>query len=177
MLVRCEECAVALPRDTPLDLAAEWSAVGGADAAGEVQAPNRTSIQAAIGAEGWAAIDQRPGRLLLGPASLTLLARHNGAELSRIRTPPRARAQGWMWQTLLNGLTFHANFAREVRAGRLRAATARSRFRFAADALVTVLAAPLVLLVSAPLELVAAALRRGGVIVAGVATRSSASRA
>ena len=60
-----------------------------------------------------------------------------------------------MWQTLLNGLTFHPNFAREVRAGRLRPANARSRGAFVADTVVTVLAGPLALLVSAPLELIA----------------------
>jgi hypothetical protein len=77
-----------------------------------------------------------------------------------------SRNQGWMWQTLLNGLTFHPNFAREVRAGRLRPANARSRIAFAVDCMVTVLAAPLVLLASVPMELGAALARRGGEIVA-----------
>ncbi len=79
-----------------------------------------------------------------------------------------------MWQTLLNGLTFHANFAREVRAGRLRPSNARSRPRFVADLVVTVLGAPLVLLVSAPLELGAALFRRGGELSA-TARRNSGS--
>ena len=69
-----------------------------------------------------------------------------------------------MWQTLLNGLTFHPNFAREVRAGRLRPDSARGRFAYAADLVVTVLGAPLIAIVSAPLELVAALARRGGEI-------------
>lgn len=70
-----------------------------------------------------------------------------------------------MWQTLVNGLTFHPNFAREVRAGRLRATTARSRLTFAIDCVVTALAAPLVLLASVPLELVSALAGRGGELV------------
>jgi hypothetical protein len=74
-----------------------------------------------------------------------------------------------MWQTLLNGLTFHPNFAREVRAGRLRPAGARSRFAFAVDSVVTVLGAPLIALVSVPLELIAALARRGGEIRAAPA--------
>ena len=58
-----------------------------------------------------------------------------------------------MWQTMLNGLTFHPNFAREVRAGRLRAGDSpRGRWAFAIDSVVTVLGAPLVLLLSAPLR-------------------------
>ena len=71
-----------------------------------------------------------------------------------------------MWQTMLNGLTFHPNFAREARAGRLRPSTSRGRFVFAIDAVVTVLGAPLVLLLSAPLELGASLARRGGELAA-----------
>ena len=70
-----------------------------------------------------------------------------------------------MWQTLLNGLTFHPNFAREVRAGRLRRRRRAAGSRFAVDCVVTVLAAPLVLLASVPLELVSAMLGRGGELV------------
>ena len=88
-----------------------------------------------------------------------------------MRTPVTARAQAWMWQTMLNGLTFHANFARELRAGRLRPANARSRFAFAADLVVTVLGAPLIAIVSVPLELVAALARRGGEMRAAVSAK------
>jgi hypothetical protein len=71
-----------------------------------------------------------------------------------------------MWQTMLNGLTFHPNFAREVRAGRLRPGSGRGKLRYAVDMVVTVLGAPLVLLVSAPFELGAAIGRRGGELAA-----------
>ena len=71
-----------------------------------------------------------------------------------------------MWQTMLNGLTFHRNFAREVRGGTLRPANSRGRFAFGMDVVVTVLGAPLVLLVSAPFELVAALSRHGGELAA-----------
>ena len=76
-----------------------------------------------------------------------------------------------MWQTILNAFTFHENFARQVRAGTLRPGGARGRLKFGIDAVVTVLAAVPVALVSAPLELVAALLGRGGELVA-VARRS-----
>ena len=57
--------------------------------------------------------------------------------------------------------------AREVRAGRLRAGNSpRGRWAFAIDSVVTVLGAPLVLLLSAPSELVAALVRRGGELTA-----------
>jgi len=62
-------------------------------------------------------------------------------EIESITWPRLGPNQAWMWQTMLNGLTFHPNFAREVRAGRLRLAWAQSRVRFAVDTVVTVGAA------------------------------------
>jgi hypothetical protein len=163
---RCENCGVAVERDRELDLAAEWEAVcrPGDPGTREIAIPNRGSLQAWIGEVGWAGLDRFPGRLMHTPDSLARLAQRNGHRIDRPRTPITRRAQAWMWQTMLNGLTFHPNFAREVRAGRLRAANARSRFAFGIDAVVTVLGAPLVLLLSAPFELVAALVRRGGVM-------------
>jgi hypothetical protein len=165
---RCESCGVAFERAGEIDLAAEWEAVRrpGANGAHAIAIPNRASLQAWIGVEGWAAIGLGPGRLLLTPESLALLAERNGQRLDQVRFPRWGRAQAWMWQTLLNGLTFHPNFAREVRAGRLRPSTARSRPAFVADSVVTVLGAPLVVLVSLPLELGAALARRGGEMLA-----------
>jgi len=170
LLERCEDCGAAVEAAAaPVDLEAELDGlVRRQDGGTEVAIANRASWQASLGGEGWAAIDQRPGRLLLTPASLRLLAERTGSELGELRFPPTGRNQGWMWQTLLNGLTFHPNFAREVRAGRLRAANARSGFAFAADCVATVLAAPLVFLLAVPLELVAALARRGGEVVASL---------
>ena len=163
MLERCEQCGAAMEDAASVDLEAEMEALA---ARGGLIAANRAAWQATLGGEGWAAIDLRPGRLLLTPASLRLLAERTGRELGEIRFTRFGRNQAWMWQTLLNGLTFHPNFAREVRAGRLRPRNARSRVAFAVDCVVTALAAPLVLLASVPLELVAALARRGGEMVA-----------
>jgi hypothetical protein len=165
VIERCENCGVALEQGLEIDLEAEWRAVCQAGAS-SLAVPNRASLQAAIGVEGWAGFDQSPGSLLLTPDSLGRLAEHNGHRLDAVRTPVTRRGLAWMWQTLVNGLTFHNNFAREVRAGRLRAGTARSRFAFTVDCVVTVLAAPLVALVSVPLELVAVVFRRGGRLTA-----------
>lgn len=171
---RCESCGVAVERGRSIDLLAEWEAIcRPADGGGsEIAVPNRASLQAAIGVEGWAAVDLSPGRLLLTPRSLDLLAEANGASLERTRSPVWGRSQAWMWQTLLNALTFHPNFAREVWAGRLRPANARGRFHFAADAVASLLAAPLVALVSVPLELVAALTHRGGELAARAGRRA-----
>ncbi len=168
VILRCESCGVALEHDREVDLSAEWEAVcrPGDRGTREIAIPDRASWQAAIGVGGWAAIDLYPGHLIHTRRSLDLLAVHNGHGLESVSWPWRGPNQPWMWQTLLNGLTFHPNFAREVRAGRLRAKNSRSRLQFAVDSVVTVLGAPLVALVSFPLEAIAALARRGGQMVA-----------
>ncbi len=168
VLDRCEHCGVAIEHGREVDLLAEWAAVCRARDSGgrEIAVPNRASFQAAIGVEGWAAIGLSPGSLLLTPDSLHRLAEHNDERLEQLRWPRWGRTQGWMLQTLLNGLTFHPNFAREVRAGRLHRNDGRGALRFYADAIVTVLGAPLVALVSFPLELVGALAKRGGEMIA-----------
>jgi hypothetical protein len=167
VLVRCENCGAVVEPGAEVDLPEEWAAVR---TGGGVSIPNRGSLQAAIGLDGWAAIDLAPGRLLMTRRSLELLAERNRSRLDSVHTPQRRRSQAWMWQTLLNGLTFHPNFARELRAGRLRPSTAISRPRFFVDLVVTVLGAPLVGLVSVPLEAAAALFGRGGELVATVPT-------
>ena len=80
--------------------------------------------------------------------AMGLLAERTNTDVGEIEFPPLGPNQGWMWQTILNGLTFHPNFARDVRAGRLRPAGSRGRFAFAIDCVVSVLAAPFVLVLS-----------------------------
>jgi hypothetical protein len=176
VLVRCESCGVAVERARKVELTAEWAAVcrPAEPPARLIAIPNRASVQAAIGVEGWAAIDLSPGRLIHTPASLELLAERNGQVLQRRRSGFSRRAHAWMWQTLLNGLTFRPNFARELRAGRLHARGASERLRFAVDVVVTVLGAPLVALVSVPLELGATVAGRGGELVATARERAGA---
>jgi hypothetical protein len=169
VLDRCENCGAGIEDGAgPVDLQAELQAIRTTygDGSPAIIAANRSSWQASLGGEGWAAIDVHPGRLLLTPRSLELLAERTGAKLGEVGSPPLGPNQRWMWQTLINGLTLHPNFAREVLAGRLRMANARSRIAFIADCVATVLAAPFVLLVSFPLELVGALTRRGGAMVA-----------
>jgi hypothetical protein len=168
IILRCENCEVAVESDREVDLANEWEAICRPGERGErvITIPDRNSLQATIGVGGWAAIDLYPGRLIHTPRSLDLLAERNDHQIESITWPRLGPNQAWMWQTLLNGLTFHPNFAREVRAGRLRLAVAQSRVRFAVDTVVTVLGAPLVALLSFPLEAFSAFARRGGRLLA-----------
>jgi hypothetical protein len=169
LIDRCDDCKAGIVRaSAAVDLGAELEAVSSRrdDGSIELRAPNRGSLQAGIGGEGWAALGEERGRLLHTPRSLELLAEKNAVGYDGAAFPPWGPSQGWMWQTLLNGLTLHTNFAREVRAGRLRPANARSRLAFWADSVATVLASPLVLVVAVPLEAFAALFKRGGMMVA-----------
>jgi hypothetical protein len=69
-----------------------------------------------------------------------------------------------MWQTLLNLLTFHRDFASEAVSGRLRPVTGRGQAAFWIDAVVTVLAAIPTAIIAVALETGAVLARRGGVI-------------
>jgi hypothetical protein len=69
-----------------------------------------------------------------------------------------------MWQTLLNLLTFHRDFASEAASGRLRPGSGRGMAAFWIDAMVTVLAAVPTAALAVLLETGAVIARRGGVI-------------
>ena len=131
---------------------------------------NRASVQASLGGRHWAALEPKR-RLYPTPQSLRPLAAAAGLEIEEVRFPRRRRGQVWMWQTIINSFTFHENFAPKVRAGILRPGNVRGRLKFGIDAVVTVVAAIPVAVVSAPLELLSALLGRGGELVA-VARRS-----
>jgi hypothetical protein len=166
---RCEDCGAGIARaGGVLDLEAELERVSERHADGSlvVRAPNRASVQASIGGDGWAALADWEGGLLLTPKALRALAEHTGHRVRRTRFESLGRNQRWSWQTLVNGLTLHPNFAHEVRAGRLRPSGGRGPVAFAIDCVVTALAAPLVATVSFPLELSAVALGRGGELTA-----------
>jgi hypothetical protein len=167
---RCERCGLGVTRGLPqedpiLERARSRVGRGGGD---EIRVPNRDSLQAGLGGDRWAALDLPAQRLHLTTRSLGPLLEGHGLEVTRVRQPPFGRNQLWMWQTLLNGFTFHTNFAREAVAGRLTPRTARNPATFAIDALVSTLAALPVAAVAVPLELVAALARRGGEMIVSV---------
>jgi len=172
LLQRCERCRLGVAANlTPESASSELLGLTRQIPGGrlELRVANRDSLQAALGGSHWAALD--PGRRLYPtPESLPPLAAAAGLEIERLRFPRRGRGQAWMWQTILNAFTFHENFAREVRAGKLRPVGVLGRLKFGIDAVVTALAALPVALVSAPLELLAALAGRGGELVAVATT-------
>jgi hypothetical protein len=175
---RCENCGLVLVRGavpTP-DAAAERLLSDGESQAGGVafRAANAASLQAWLGAENWAALRIPTKRVAPGgapsqkgieptPRAASLLLARRGLEIRRVRhlaIPGMAS----MWQTLLNLLTFHRDFASEAVSGRLRPGTGRGRAAFWTDAAVTVLAAVPTALIAVLLEGGAVVVRRGGVI-------------
>src|SRR5690606_12434205 len=114
---RCADCDSGIARGKgKIGLAAELEASSTKrdDGSLMIAAPNRASLQAGIGSEGWAALADWRTRLLLTPKGLELLARKQGYELDRVRFQIWGQSQVWMWQTLTNGLTLHPNFLHEV---------------------------------------------------------------
>ena len=179
LLERCENCRLGLAAglgsdDVTNELLA--SARNLPDGHLELRTANRDSWQGRLGGVNWAALE--PGRgLYPTPRALELLCEREGLTVVRAGTPRWGRGQVWMWQTIVNAFTFNQNFALGVRARLIRPVGGlAARLKHAIDAVVTVLATPLVLLVSVPLELVASLAGRGGVLVAVAARTASAQR-
>jgi hypothetical protein len=174
---RCENCGLAVARDSVpspdhaidellLDQPQTDRTGARPRLSGErtvIRADNAASLQAWLGAENWAAL--RPGGHRIHPtprAASLLLARH-GLDVRRVRHLLRPGMAG-MWQTLLNLLTFHRDFASQAASRRLRPGMGRSRAAFWTDAVVTVLAAIPTAIIAVVLETGAVLARRGGVI-------------
>lgn len=164
---RCESCGLVVVRDAvPSPEHAVDSLLFGREENGSgvsIHADNAASLQAWLGAENWAAL--RPGGRGIHPTpkAVRLLLARRGLEVRRIRHLIRPGMAG-MWQTLLNLLTFHRDFASEAASGRLRPGTGRGLAAFWIDAVVTVLAAIPTAIIAVVLETGAVLARRGGVI-------------
>ncbi|HYU59960.1 MAG TPA: hypothetical protein VEK39_04315 [Solirubrobacterales bacterium] len=157
VLDRCESCGLGIAHESgapPLEVRGREP----------ISLPNRRSWQAGLGGGHWAALALAPRSSYPTPEALGLLLDRAGLEPLRLRQPPLGANQLWMWQTLMNAFTFHDGFAVRVLTGRLGPLRARSRLTFAVDAIVSLVAALPVALVSVPLELLAVAARRGGLL-------------
>ena len=164
---RCENCGLVVTRDAiPSPDHAVDALLLGREEDGtrvSIHADNAASLQAWLGAENWAAL--RPGGRAIHPTprAVGLLLARRGLEVRRVRHLIRP-GMASMWQTLLNLLTFHRDFASEAASGRLRPGTGRGRVAFWIDALVTVLAAIPTAIIAVVLESGALLARRGGAI-------------
>jgi hypothetical protein len=164
---RCENCGLVVVRGqvpTPEEAADRLlSGTEPRDGRVSFRAANAASLQAWLGAENWAAL--RPGGHGLEPTprAVRMLLARRGLDARRIRHLARP-GMAAMWQTLLNLLTFHRDFASEAASGRLRPGTGRGRAAFWTDVVVTLLAAIPTAFIAVLLESGAVLARRGGVI-------------
>jgi hypothetical protein len=164
---RCENCGLVLVRgEIPTPEAATERLLSHAEPGDDglvFRAANAASLQTWLGAENWAAL--RPGGHGIEPTprAASLLLARRGFEIRKIRHLA-GPGMASMWQTLLNLLTFHRDFASEAASGRLRPGTGRGRAAFWTDVVVTALAAIPTALIAVLLEGGAVLARRGGEI-------------
>lgn len=122
---------------------------------------NRAGFSAWIGGAGWAGMEPGSRYLFTVEAARRLLARRDQVVKAARWSPGRGLAL--MWQTVLNGFTFGHNVALGA-IGRGGAVAADRPWKRRLDALISVAVAIPAMLVAVPLELVAAALGRGGAV-------------
>jgi hypothetical protein len=129
----------------------------GADEAAAIA--DRGSFSAWIGGAGWAGLEGGCRYLFTVEAVRRLVARRDQVVRSARWRPAAGIAT--MWQTILNGFTFGRNIALGA-LGHSRPVPADQPWQRRLDTLISVAAAIPALLAAIPLELIAAALRRGG---------------
>ncbi len=154
---RCESCGLALlgtPGDTGEALAA-LDRLGGADG---LRILNRASLSAWIGGAGWAGLEPATRYAFTVEAVRRLVANRDQV-VRRTRWSP-ATGTATMWQTLINGVTFGRNVALSA-LGRSESVPADRPWQRKLDLLITVVAAIPALIAAIPLELAAAAAKRG----------------
>lgn len=162
---RCENCGLAVSRDSVPTAEEAATQLLGASGNGRnvFRAPNAASVQAWLGAENWAALKPGDGKLKPSPRAVELLLAKRGLRVGRLRQLPAA-GMASMWQTLLNLITFHRDFASEAASRRLRPGTGKGLAAYVIDVLVTVFAAIPTAILAVVLEGAALVFKRGGVI-------------
>jgi hypothetical protein len=120
---------------------------------------NRASFQAWIGGA-WAPIGE--GRYLFTVEAVRRLGADRDQVVQGVRWRPGAGIAS-MWGTLLNSFTWGRNVALGA-LGRAKASPARRRWQRSMDAVISVLASPVVFAAAVVMETAAAAAGRGGVV-------------
>jgi hypothetical protein len=155
---RCESCGLGVVGG-PGSLAEALAALDRCRDGKGIRIANRAGFSAWIGGAGWAGLE--PGaRYLFTIEAVRRLAANRDQVVSRARWSA-GLGVATMWQTILNGFTFGRNVAL-ASLGRGTAVAAERPWQRRLDALISVAVALPALLAALPLELLAAALRRGG---------------
>jgi hypothetical protein len=157
---RCESCGLGVVAEP----GSVEDALGGLEplsSSETIRIANRAGFAAWIGGAGWAGLE--PGaRYLYTAEAVRRLAAHRDQIVTSARWAPGAGI-ATMWQTVLNGFTFGRNVALAA-LGRGDAALAEKRWQRRMDAGISVVVAVPAMLFAVPIELIAAATRRGAAL-------------
>ncbi|HEY0391695.1 MAG TPA: hypothetical protein VGC63_08305 [Solirubrobacterales bacterium] len=158
---RCESCGLGVVGD-PGVVEEALAALDNLSAGGTTRIANRAGFAAWVGGAGWAGLE--PGsRYLFTAESVRRLVANRDQVLAAARWSPGAGI-ATMWQTILNGFTFGRNVALGA-LGRASAVPAEKPWQRRLDSLICVAVALPALLAAVPLELTAAATKRGSATV------------
>jgi hypothetical protein len=158
---RCESCGLGVTGAPP---SAE-EALRNLDrlsADGSLRFANRASFSAWLGGAGWAALEPSGRCLFTVEAARRLVARRDQVVVG-VRWAPGAGI-ATMWQTVLNGFTFGRNVALGALGNKGVATPAARAWQRRLDGVISVAVAVPALLVAVPLELGAAACKRGSAV-------------
>lgn len=157
---RCESCGLAVVGE-PASAEEALRELDRLSDGERIAIANRGGFSAWIGSAGWAGLEPGARCLFTVEAVRRLVARRDQI-VKGVHWTPGAGILA-MWQTILNGFTFGRNVACGA-LGRGTAMPAEEPWQRRLDAVISVLVAIPALLVTVPLELGAAALRRGGAV-------------
>ncbi len=158
---RCESCGLGVVAE-PGGVGDALQALDEATEDGVVRIADRGGFAAWIGGAGWSGLESGARYLFTAEAVRRLVA-HRDQIVTAARWSPGAGI-ATMWQTVLNGFTFGRNVALGEIGGRGRAALAEKPWQRRMDVGISVVVALPALLFALPIELLAAACRRGGAL-------------
>jgi hypothetical protein len=157
---RCESCGLGVAGE-PGGVDEALAALDQTSEDDVTQIANRASFSAWIGGAGWAGLEPE-SQYLFTPEAVRRLVANRDQIVTSTRWSPGAGV-ATMWQTVLNGFTFGRNIALGA-LGRAQAVPAERPWQRRLDALICVVVAIPALIAAVPLELIAAATKRGSAI-------------
>ena len=157
---RCESCGLGVVGAAG-DGGEALRALDGLGGTEAVTIPNRAGFSAWIGGAGWSGLE-RGARYLFTAEAVRRLAARRDQVVRSVRWAPAASILA-MWQTILIGFTFGRNVALGA-LGRAEPVPAGEPWQRRLDAAISVLVAVPAMAFALPIELAAAALRRGSVL-------------
>jgi hypothetical protein len=157
---RCESCGLGVVAP-PGEVEEALEALDRLSRDGTTTIANRGGFAGWIGGAGWAGLE--PGsRYLFTAEAVRRLVANRDQVVTQARWSPGAGI-ATMWQTILNGFTFGRNVALG-RFGRAAPVPADKPWQRHLDAMICIVVAIPALLAAVPLELTAAALKRGAAV-------------